>query len=353
MENRGNPDAVQTAENRDQRSELLRKLMVAATGIEGFRGRTAQEIFDPSNEQSRREIIDRISAEQYGQLISGVNGVLRGKRKEDWGMDGVGVTAAGHEVIGKHIFPRHEDKLEIMTKVWEAAQAMNAEGRDLEDIGMLLGSMLVEVHPFADGNGRTSRLVYTLVKDGYSEQKLKAILGEEGREEVDMALTKVDINELFENKHGRGNASVNSEGIHGILPDDGAPPYSGLTFPEGIDPEVRESIIEAGRNDERIFTAAILEFLHTREGLSAQELVKSYGQRKVLLVQKLLSVLTAEEANELERTYWNLKKTYTEEMIDIFVHPDKPEYRVRDDGSETRLLDVFKQRIAERTMLIE
>lgn len=351
MEGRKNPETKSGLETRDTQSEVLRRLMVSARNVDGLGAETAKEIFNSENEESRRELIETLSGEQYSQLITGVNGVLRGKEKKDWSMDGVGVTMAGHEVIGKHIFPRHEDKKEIILKSWDAAQRMNAAGRDLEDIGMLLGSMLVETHPFADGNGRTSRLVYQLAKEGFSEEKLKAILSEEGREVFDMALTKVDIDKLFEKKYGRNSSSVNQYGVHGILPDEELP-YGKLAFPDQSSPETKESIIEAGRNDERIFTAAILRFLNEHQGLPTDGYFKMYGERKVLLVQKLLSSLTTEQVAELEKVYWEMKKAYTEDMIDIFVNPDKPEYKTQQNDREIRLLDHFKQRLAAGEMLL-
>lgn len=352
MEGRNSPDASSSLENRDKRSEVLRRLMKYAKNVEGFQGKTAGEVFDSKNEQSRRELLKDLSAEQYCQLIAGINGVLRGRDQKDWDMDGVGVTAAGQEVIGAHIFPNHNDKKEIIIKAWEAAQEMNASGRDLQEIGMLLGSMLVETHPFNDGNGRTSRLVYLMVGEGFSEEKMRAILGEDGRDEFDMALIKVYINELFDSKYGKANVELNVNHINGILADDKMA-FGKLQFPEEVDQEVRDNIIQAGRNDEKILTAAILHFLQIHNELAADTLTKMYGERKVLLVQQLLSTLTNEQINELERTYWNLKKRYTEDMIDIFENPDKLEYRIEKDGVEMRMIDYFKERLAAGVMLIE
>ena len=68
--------------------------MKYAKNVEGFQGKTAGEVFDSKNEQSRRELLKDLSAEQYCQLIAGINGVLRGRDQKDWDMDGVGVTAA-------------------------------------------------------------------------------------------------------------------------------------------------------------------------------------------------------------------------------------------------------------------
>lgn len=340
------------APDRDIRAELLTRLVASASGIKGFEGKTAKEVFDPDNEQGRRKLIEHLSDEEYSDLITGINGVLRGAEKEEWKMDGVGVTAIGHEVVGGHIFPRDADKKDIIVRSWKAAQEMNADQRDLEEIGMLLGSLLVETHPFADGNGRTSRLVYFMVKNGFSEDQVKAILGDDGRWEFDMALSKVDIDPLFDAKYGGNNLDVNRYHVGGVFADAEAGAFGQLVFPEGTSPETKSGIIDAARNDDHIFLAAILHFLNEHAGINADECIQDFQGRKVLLLQNLLSCTTNEQIEALSEIYWGLKKKYTEDMIDIFVHPNKPEYKVERGGKEMQMLDYFKQRIAQGIVLM-
>jgi hypothetical protein len=335
-----------TQENRDRQGEILLRLMQLSRNIDALNGKTIEEVFDTENEDSRRALIDRLSDDEYIGLLAGVNGILRGRNKEEWNMDGVGVTAAGQEVIGAHIFPRHADKRDILQKTWEATKRMNKEGRSLEDIGMLLGSLLVETHPFNDGNGRTSRLVYRLTKDGFDRKKLKAVLGEDGRDEVDMALIKVYIDRVFFENH-----TPDTLGIDGVLPDDELP-YGKIVFPSGSDPEALESIINAGRNDEKLFQLTIYRFLYEHPSLSIDEITKEYGDRKILLVQELLNRLTVEDVNRLAEIYWSAKKEYTEGMIDIFENPDRPEYQIERSGQQLRMLDYFKQRIESKIVLL-
>ncbi len=347
MRREGGPEHNPTSEDREKRSKLLLRLMTLSRNIEALHGQTVEEAFDADHPELRRELLSTLTADEYFEFIEGINGILRDKEKEDWDMDGVGVTAAGQEVIGKHIFPHHEDKRDILVKTWVAAHQMNEDGRDLEDIGMLLGSMLVETHPFNDGNGRTSRLVYLMTKEGFSKEKIMAVLGEDGRDEFDMALPKIYIDKLFD----REQADRNTLGINGIRPDEELP-YGQLKFPAEVDEEVRADIVEAGRHDMRIFTAAIKGYLSEHPDISVENIMKMYGERKFLLVQKLLEVLSAEQVSELAAAYWQKKKEYTEGMIDIFAHSDKPEYKIERDGQEMRMIDYFKQRLAEGAMLL-
>lgn len=341
-------------ENRERRGEVLQRLMVSARNIDGLDGRTVEQVFNSESENTRRSLIESLSDDQYLQLINGVNGILRGLEKDKWGMDGEGVTAAGHEVVGSHIFPRHADKKDILIKTWQAAKEMNASGRDLEDIGTLLGALLVETHPYADGNGRTSRLVYSMVKDGISEdkkEKLTVLLGEDGREELDMALSKFYIDDLFEAKYGKLNENLNIHNIDGVFVDDKSTPFGKLAFPEGTRGHVKENIIQAGRNDTRILIAALFSFVQHHQDLSVKDYIKVFGERNIVLLQNLFSTMTKEQIVELEVMYWNIKKKYTEDMIDVFAHPDRPEYEIQKDGKEMRMIDYFKQRIADKQML--
>lgn len=344
------PITKNVEEDRDTRAEKLQRFIRMAKGIDCLGGKSVDEAFDSENENARRELLRCLSAEEYCQLVAGVNGILRGKEKAEWNMDGVGVTVCGTEVVGQHIFPNHKDKQEILEKSWSGAQQMNATGRDLEEIGMLLGSMLVETHPFRDGNGRTSRFVYSMVKKGYSPAEVKEILGEEGREKYDMALSKIYVDESFNARQGKMNKGLNAHSIGTIFAGENIP-FGKLSFPEGTSDETKENIIQAGRNDDDIFFSGILHFLQMHPEIEAEKYIKDYPQRRVFLLQNFLSASTIEQVEELEATYWGMKKQYTEDMIDIFVNPDKQEYRIEDDGVEMRMIDYFKQRIAKGKML--
>lgn len=340
-------------ENRKRRGEVLLRLLITARNIDGLDGKTLEEIFNSENE--RRSLIENLSDEQYLPLINGINGILRGKEKESWQMDGEGVTAAGYEVVGAHLFPRHADKKDILIKTWQAAKVMNTSGRDLEDIGMLLGSLLVETHPFADGNGRTSRFVYSMVKDGFStneKYKQGILLGEDGRDELDMALSKIYIDDLFEKKHAGLDDGLSENKVTGVFVDDESTPFGKLPFPTGVNDSVKESIIQAGRNDNEIFTIALLTFLRRHPEIDCKGCIKNFGQRSNILLQKLFSMIAAAQVEEIENIYWSIKKKYTEDMIDIFVNPDKPEYKIEIDGKEMRMIDYFKKRIAKKSILL-
>lgn len=337
-------------EDRDRRAEVLQRFIRMAKGVDALNGKSVEEAFNSEDENARRELLECLSPEQYCQLITGVNGILRGKEKENWSMAGVGVTAAGTEVVGAHIFPNHKDKQGILEKSWDGAQQMNAAGRDLEEIGMLLGSMLVETHPFNDGNGRTSRFVYSMVKKGYSEEEVREILGEEGRERYDMALSKIYIDTLFHTRQGKMNGELNDKSIGGVRAGEDIS-FGQLSFPEGTNDETKENIIQAGRNDNDILVSGILHFLRAHPEVDAEKYIKEYPQQRVFLLQSFLSASTRELVEELEATYWEMKKQYTEGMIDIFVNPDRSEYKIERDGVEMRMIDYFKRRIAEGKML--
>ncbi len=342
-------------ESRERRGEILQSLMISARNIDGLDGGTVEEIFNSENENIRRGLLENLSDEQYFHLISGVNGILRGKEKEKWEMDGVGVIAAGHEVVGAHIFPRHEDKKEILSKTWQAAKQMNDAGRELEDIGMLLGSLLVETHPFADGNGRTSRFVYSMTKEGFSvdqNDKLSILLGEDGRWELDMALSKIYLDDLFNKRHGGLRESIGKSKAVGVFVDDESNAFGKLSFPAGVEDSTKECIIQAGRNDNSMLSFALLAFIQLHPELDSKAYIKSYGQRNNFLLQKLFSILTAQQVEEIENIYWSIKKEYVEDMIDIFVNPDKPEYKVKKNDIEIRMIDYFKKRIVDKAVLL-
>ena len=101
-----------------------------------------------------------------------------------------------------------------------------------------------------------------------------------------------------------------------------------------------------------LLAVSILKFLKTTPDLLTEELTKMFGERKVLLVQKLIEELTPLQVDELADEYWATKKEYTESMIDIFVNPDKPEYLIDRKGKKMRMLDYFRERIADGTVLM-
>lgn len=332
---------------REKRAKILMRLLKVGEDIDGFDGEFPESIFDSKDESRRREFIARISEEQYRDLITGVNGILREKQKEEWGMDGCDVALSEGEGVHGHTCPRQEDKKVILDESWKAAQRMNKSGRSLEDIGLLLGSVLVETHPFQDGNGRTSRFVSWMVSRGYSREKVDEILSEDGRFEYDMNLPKKYYDRFFEQRYGRFNESLNIYSIAGLFPNRNSQSFGGLLFPEGVSDKVKRAIIEGGRNDDGlILLFGVFELLKRHSEIAMDTCVEFYPQRNILILQEFLSNVGKDLVEELCELYWDLKRKYVENIIDVFENPDKPEYAVERSGTTMQILDYFKSRLS-------
>jgi len=168
--------------SRDDRSEVLLRFFTLAKNTKAFRGKTIEEVL--KNETNIREAINSLTFEEFIELLDGVNGILRHQPKESWKMDGKEVTLSSM-LLGTNAPPQFKDKLDLLQKVLSGAKEMNANNRSLEDIGILLGIGISEIHPYNDANGRTGRLFYTLLSWGMNKDKIREVLSDYGRDSAD------------------------------------------------------------------------------------------------------------------------------------------------------------------------
>ncbi|MDP2789500.1 MAG: Fic family protein, partial [bacterium] len=159
---------------------------------------------------------------EFAELLDGVNGILRGKKKDEWGMDGETVALEGMMVGVGYVPPRQEDKSELLAKVLTSAKEMSRDGKNLKDIALLISSSLNAIHPYLDANGRTSRLIYTLLTKDFNDEtkaELQGALGRDGRDKLDIdpGLIQHEINDLIEQEIGVRDTEINTDKITNLF----------------------------------------------------------------------------------------------------------------------------------------
>jgi len=290
-------------------------------------------------------MVENITPEQYGNLLNGVNGLLRGKSKESWAFDGGNVNiSAEHDTFPSAFFMHPDDKSNLINQSLQTAKTMTTEGRDMSDVAYLLAAILVETHPYADGNGRTGRVIYDLMANGYDPDRLKILLSEEGRGVGDVLVTKRDFNQIF-------FSQMNTGGLFNILPSDEGHGFGKIAFPKNVSESTKETIVERVRGDTEIFKLAVVSVLESHPEMPRDNYVKETNSgNKVLVFERLVKDLSSEIAEELVSKYWEFKKSYTETIIDVFAHPDKPEYQVNNqsEGQSVSLLDKWKTKLTDK-----
>lgn len=329
---------------RDKRAEVITQLLDTAKNIQAFEGKRFEEVF--KDDQSKREFLTHLSKEDFIDLINGINGILRGKKKEDWKMDGddVALVPGVHNPDGIVIPPRQEDKLELFGDVYEGMKAMLGSGRDVGDIALLVSSCVNEIHSYEDANGRTSRLVYTLLTGDFDDAgrgKIKNILGEDGSLYVDVnpGLVGRERNDIISREIGLSNPAQNPENITNLFDNQR---WAEMTFQDGVTNDVKNGFKAICKDAEYGLYAAfkLISKLPNRDSF-----LKAYAGRSVILEGKLASELNKDQINELIEEYWALKKRRAEILIDLAVHPDKPEYQIATEEGDMSLLEYFKIKI--------
>lgn len=142
--------------------------------------------------QQRLDWLMNQTGESFGNVLLQVNSTARGVSPEEHDFDGHNVQAG---TIDGSIPPDQEDKITLLSELVDATkQHITRQTEKGEDPQTIVGELAVAIptvvnklHLFADGNGRTSRMLRMVLRDGdqITPEKLDALVNKKGIERYD------------------------------------------------------------------------------------------------------------------------------------------------------------------------
>ena len=156
----------QKLSSRDEQ-ELLLRTNDAQKLVHDIIGKHQEYFADPEN---RLEFLQSITAEDFYHIAKYANARLRGEKylklKKDTSEKG-GFLPVLHT-------PSREDKPEAFRRGYDVIKDYLATSQDdttkkIEGVAMASEALIILVHPFNDGNGRTSRFMAKLIEDGATD----------------------------------------------------------------------------------------------------------------------------------------------------------------------------------------
>jgi len=146
-----------------QRNQSLEPLQELTTNL-------VQEMGGEQPEQRINWLMNQ-NGETFGRMLLDVNGTARGLVPEEHRFDAEGVQAG---MVGGSIPPDQEDKVTLLSELVQSSQAHAQkrleEGADAQtvmtELAVAIPTVVNKLHLFADGNGRTSRTLRMVLRDG-------------------------------------------------------------------------------------------------------------------------------------------------------------------------------------------
>ncbi len=338
MQEQHNPEI-----DRIRQAEFIARFLDSNPNIDALHGHTLEETLKDG--ESRTSFIASLSEQEFTDLLNGINGVLRGKDKADWKMDG------GEVMLGsfteEHFPPREQDKPTLLHEAYSAAKRMNELGRSLEDTALLVSASVNDIHAYADGNGRTSRLVYTLLTRGYNDEvraHLKDLLDEEGRQYVDANPMTVSryIEDIMYDRIGVSDEQKNPSNLGNYI---SVIPTSEFQFNDGISEEDQKAFRAIIRQDDKYAFYALFPYFNSLP--DKEKYIEIFPTHASIRIDKLVSDMNSEDIKRVMENYWGSKKEHTELLIDCIENPNKPEYQIDVQGENISLLEYFKKNLRE------
>lgn len=330
---------------RAYRAEVITRFLEKAKNVWAFEGKQIEDTL--ALPQERRAFLEGLTEEQFQELLNGINGIIRGKEKDEWQPD----TKEGGVVMSSMFFgekstPRYQEKEVLLSETFQGMQEMLRAERSLEDVAILLGASINEIHLYQDANGRTSRFVYTILSQGLtdtSKDLLKTVLDDDGRSVVDIdpSLISQNLDNIILEAAGQRRRSTNPELITNLWYDQ----ETGITWRENIPDDLKEEFKKV-YEDHKLGFAVLYKFVMQQE--NKVQYLKRFENRSVIRLDLLIPELKAEQISELIEEYWNQKKRHGELLIDSIVNPEKPQYKITENDESMTLFEKFKRRIEER-----
>jgi len=274
------------------------------------------------------DFLEKPSFEEFRDFLIRINGILRDIPINKRDTDGKTVYMSGFD---EALMPKHDDKEGILREAYDSLDKIK-----LGDESYLLPAVVNAVHMFADGNGRTSRVLHTLLESKSKEEfteNLKLAVGEYGRhnvENINPGIVGTDIEKIVLMKHGikfeEGEAFVP------IFPEGFSLLFSSVDVVTTVK---AKQFMDFRRIDQAYCFIAAYEFLKEK-GLLDNVLLE-IPSGKTLSPLKMEQLLTETDWGEIIERYYNLKKEHVEILIDSFIDPDS--YKSLD--GETNIRDSF------------
>lgn len=149
--------------------ESLKRKADTQVLVYGIVGRYGEFFAKPEN---RLEFIKAQSAKDFFRLSKYVNAKVRGEKPHQ-------LRQRSEEQLGGSLpmlhTPKSSDKLHAFSRGFDAIQEYLLDTDDptdvqIEALSMAAEALVLWVHPFVDGNGRTSRFIGKLIEDGATDQ---------------------------------------------------------------------------------------------------------------------------------------------------------------------------------------
>lgn len=311
----------------------------------------ADRVFDTAEHSV--EFLKSMTFESFMGWINRVNGILRNKTKEESIADGNGFVAAtigGDDslVYPELAPPQKSDRLPLLQKVFEAVQTMD----NVENIPYLLSVALIVIHPYNDGNGRTSRLIFSLLHDGFrgkteEKQRVAELLSESGRTMLDVSdeqkiqpyLSVFKVREYFE----KATAKSRFYGKAGR--------YESWTYADNVSlplsNEKRACLdiaFQTAGKDSAMYEYTVLKgYKDDSHWVSFSEA----GIVSVSLDAVFDSLQSEADVDELIGVKNRCRKAYVEDVISVFAEPEKFSFRIADGGAVS-VAELYKEHIQKR-----
>ena len=136
----------------------------------------------PGDPTVRRDHLSRVSSDNFISMLQRIRQITETGEATEYPFDGYGVAT------GTLLPPNHDDKPRLLCAAWGTVKDIlnNTEYTDqqaLDYVSVVAAISVVDVHPFADGNGRSSRLLsYAIATGGQNPEDIQNIISKSGRE---------------------------------------------------------------------------------------------------------------------------------------------------------------------------
>lgn len=128
----------------------------------------------------RRDYFEHLDEDDFIDLVQQIAGLIRTGNSDMQRFDGENVSLVGHEV------PDQREKEQLLRDTWSVSRGFLADNEipdedALDYAALTIAGGLLYAHPFADGNGRTSRAIsYLIARGNGNETELHDILANNG-----------------------------------------------------------------------------------------------------------------------------------------------------------------------------